>query len=603
MKKKILILLLVSISLGLYCVSLDGQRYANDGVDFYRHGDYKEAIESFILANDSSDGEVAEYFYWLAKLNIALNNTSEAAKWIDKYLESNDNEYRQELLNLVEIMDQQMMIFEKVTLRKTPNYINSQNSDFGPIVTPDGQYLYFTSMRPSKYEKENIFRAEKLNNIWGRPYLVEELASDKNEAIGSFSLSGDIAYLFGNYQSGKMDGDIYQSEFNGKWSKPQAIDAVNTDYIEVQPMVHNDTLLFFVSSRPGGFGGTDIYVSLKKDDVWSEAINLGPEINTDGNEQTPFFDWDEKTLFFASDTHPGLGGFDIFKVVHIGEKWTDWSLPENLGIPINSIKDDRYFQFVIDSNEAYFSSDRESEGFENMLSLSLKKALRSYLIYDEMGNKIRVYDEDVYDTIDKLITFQGKILNEDNQPLVADVVFNYKRNKMNMKDLTESDSTGFFSISIPLSSLYQISVNKDGYFLNSRDFKPAITDSLIVMDFILEAMEVEKVFVFNNIQYEFDSAKLLDSSKEILNDIVLTLLNNPEVKIEVSGHTCNIGSDKYNQKLSEKRAKSVVDYLLSKGIDAERLISRGFGETKPIADNDSEEGRILNRRTELKVLE
>jgi len=505
-------------------------------------------------------------------------------------------------------MDRQYLIFEKITMREMPSYLNSRNSDYGAIVSPDKKYMYFTSLRPSRYDKENIYRSEKLNNTWSKPQLVTELSTDKNETIGSITPDGNTAYVFGNYERGKIDGDLYTSTYSGKWDNPKPIQRLNTTQVELQPMCYEDQLLFFVSSRPDGIGGTDIYVSSKLDGEWQEPINLGPMINTVGNEQTPFLDWDGKTLFFASDNHVGFGGYDIFKAVKIGDNWTDWSIPENLGLPINSIKNDRYYYHIKNTNEAIFSTDRQAEGFENLFALNLVYAPREYLIVDKTtGDKKTVFDET--DVIAQKkptkspIRFTGRITDEDRNPIMADVIFNYDIDENSYRDVTGTDNNGRFDITLPYADKYVVTVNKDGYFISSKEFYPTDDSTTVEINFELQKMVVKKVFVFNNVQYEFDSAVILESSYPVLNDIVLSMINNPEIKIEVSGHTCNIGTAKYNLKLSERRAKSVVEYLLSKDVEPERLTFKGMGLTAPIADNGTPEGRILNRRVEVKVVE
>ncbi len=613
MKHVLFILGLLLIVVSLAGIGLKGERYALDGIEFYQRGDYTDAINSFNNADKAASGSVPEYFYWLGRLNIAVADTVNARIWLNRYVGSKDEKYAHEVQNYLEIMDRQFLIFEKTTMREMPSYINSRNSDYGAFVSPDKKYMYFTSLRPSRYDKENIYRSEKLNNIWGKPQLVTELTTDKNEAIGSISLDGKTAYVFGNYERGKIDGDLYTSTYSGKWDSPKPIQALNTPQVELQPMCYEDQLLFFVSSRPDGIGGTDIYVSKKLDGEWQEPINLGPMINTVGNEQTPFLDWDGKTLFFASDSHVGFGGYDIFKAVKIGDNWTDWSIPENLGLPINSIKNDRYYYHIKNTNEAIFSTDRQAEGFENLFSLTLVYSPTEYLIVDETtGDKTTVFDVPVVDTTQVVvpekpkkspIRFTGRITDEERNPIVADVIFNYDIEENSYRDVTGTDSNGRFDITLPYADKYVVTVNKDGYFISSKEFYPTDDSTSVEINFELQKMVVKKVFVFNNIQFEFDSAVLLDNSYSALNDIVLSMINNPEIKVEISGHTCNIGTAKYNLNLSERRAKSVVEYLLSKGVEPERLSFKGMGLTSPIADNETPEGQVLNRRVEVKVVE
>jgi len=616
--KQIIIFLLLSMTvLALFAIGLQGERYATDGVEFFQRGDYNNAIKSFLLADRAADGKKAEYTFWLGRLHVAIEDTLNAKRWLNVYLDTKDKTFRFDAEAYLEILNRQTLIFEKVSLRDMPKYINSRNSDYGAVVSPAGDYLYFSSLRPTRYDKENIFRAERLNNMWGKPVPVNELNTDKNEAIGSFSNDGKTAYLFGNYERGKLDGDIYISNWNRNWESPVNLGTVNTDLIELQPMVYEDSLLFFVSTRNGGLGGTDIWVSENKGGSWQEPINLGPIINTPQNEQTPFLDWDGKTLFFASTGHAGFGGFDIFKAVKIGDAWTDWSLPENLGLPLNSIKNDRYFYRIKGTNEVFISSDRKSEGFENIFSAFVSYAPREYQIVDATtGKKITIFDDEkkpelsVSDTgevipepVPRFVSFRGTVMDEDDKPLSADVQFSYLTDGSKQQDIASAKEDGSFEVKLPYAERYTATVNLDGCFLHSQEIPAPKDDEVVEINITLQKMAVKKVFVFNNIQFEFESSVLTKDSYPILNEIALTLLNNPDVKVEISGHTCNMGTAKYNLKLSDLRAAAVVEYLLSKGVEKERMISIGYGLTKPIAPNDKIANRQKNRRVEIKVLE
>ncbi len=611
---------IISISICLLCImvslmgiGLKGERYATDGIEYYQHGDYHNAILMFKAADEAAQGSKPEYFYWLGRLHIALADTSKAKYWLKRYIDSHDTANLTQVQDYLEIINRQTLIFESITMREMPSYINSRNSDYGAVASPKGNYLYFNSLRPAPYGKENIWRAERLNTLWGNPELVTELCTDKNEAIGSFSANGDIAYLSGNYEKGKIDGDIYSSKHNGSWQKPLDLKDVNSDQVDVHPSVYNDNLLFFTSSRKGGFGGTDIYVSIKDGDTWQTPINLGSAINSSDNEQTPFLDWDGKTLFFASSGHVGFGGYDIFKSVKVGNSWTEWSVPENLGLPINSINDERYYYHLKNTNEAFISSNRGVDGFENMFALNLVYAPREFQIADSTGTKITVFDEDKtspisgkveeIDLSSKPIVFSGQLTDEDGSPVSADIQFNYDRNGNQFRDITASNDNGDFQITVPRAEKYTVVINDDGYFLYSQEITPAPTDTTFSLNITLKKMEAKKVFVFDNIQFKFNSSMLVQEYNPVINEIVLTLLNNPDIKVEISGHTCNMGKASYNMWLSERRAKRVMDYLIAKGVDPSRLTSIGFGLTKPLNDNSTNALRIKNRRVEIKVMD
>ena len=617
--------------------AMKGERYAVDGMEYYQRGEYRDAIAKFKLANNAADSTEPTYFFWLGRLYIAVNDIPSAYEWFNRYIDSGATEHRTEINQYLQILDRQTKIFSQFDVHNMPKYIYSWNSDYGAIMSPDQKYVYFTSLSPAKYEKENIWRAERFANGWGKPYLVESLSTDKNEALGSFSLDGKTAYLFGNFEKGKLDGDIYKSTFDGKkWSEPVNLLQVNSDQVDVHPYVYNDKWMFFSSSREGGFGGMDIWVSEFENGMWNTPVNLGPRVNTSGNEQTPFLDYDGRTLIFASDTHPGFGGYDLFKVVHLSDNWADWSIPENLGLPANSIRNDRYFYHSKDSNIGFISTDRKAQNFEKFVATNFTFTTPpSYLEKDPDTGEIISHDviEDVppevvttdgpkpgdvtsgdVPAVDKpavvvpepvveILYAQvfGRVRDEDGTPIQTTIEFTTIVKKETRRITADTDSLGFYKINLPHADYYDVVVNEEGYNLYSTQLKPFDADHFLMIE--LRKLVEEKVFVLENVQFEFDKSRLTEASLEILNDTVITLLNNPGLKIEISGHTCNMGSAAYNQGLSERRAKSVYEYLISKGVEESRLSYKGYGLTQPMVSNEFLAGRIRNRRVEFKVKE
>lgn len=619
-----LLLILILLMLTANLLALKGERYAQEGVDYYNRGRYTRAIEEFITADKAANGDVPLYHYWLARLHIAMQDVPNALFWMDRYLESGEEAYAQEIKGYQEIIHHSDKIFESFSLHPLPSYLNSRNSDYGAVLDPAGRYLYFSSMRPGKKDKENIWRAEAFKSGFGRPELFNTWSTDANEAIGSFSVDGRTAYLFGNYAKGKIDGDIYMSSFDEKWSKPQSIEAVNSPAVDTHPFVFQDTLMFFTSSREGGYGGTDIWISIKKDGEWQTPFNAGPKINTAKNEQTPSLlcisqelevdgkikTYKEYALFFASDGHAGFGGYDLFKAVHEGPDWDDWNLAQNLGLPINSIRDDRYFNLSSGSNQLFFSSDRDASDFEKVFLAYAEFTIPGYKVQEDDDN------ERIYTPIEpegegavapkpshpEYITFMGRLTDDQGKPVIADITFSGHPNDQLYKKVVTTDDDGYYEVKVPWAEPYHVVINPDGYMLHQQDVPAPKDDQPVRLDFVIQALELQKVFVFNNIQFDFDKASLKQESYEILNDIVITMLNNPNIRIEISGHTCNIGDDDYNQNLSERRAQAVLDYLAAKQVEAERMESAGYGETKPLNDNSTNEKRELNRRVEIKVI-
>lgn len=646
MKKAYLcLLILIGITaLTAIQIGLRGERYATEGVEYFQRGDYTRAIQRFREADQAANGTVPYYFYWLGRLHIAVQDTTSAMLWLDRYVQSGDQEFRPQVDTFIEIISNQTKAFEKVSLRPMPSYFNSRNSDYGAVVDPAGKYVYFTSLRPSRHEKENIWRAEIFKSGYGKPQVVNELSSDSNEAMGSFTPEGEGAYIFGNFEKGKLDGDIYYTEWDGsRWTKPSPLPWFNSSELDTHPSAFGDSLLFFTSSRPGGMGETDIWVSQKVDGAWTAPVNLGPNINTGGKEQTPQLvhisknvvhegrnvEYRETALYFASNGHPGFGGFDLFKAVHKGPTWQDWYLPQNLGLPVNSIRDDRYFNHRPGTNEVFISSDRAASGFEKVLLAYVDFTIPGYYVTEdttgtrvyevnippyvppvdtlgteEPGLEEPIQEEPVIEIPPRLITFTGKVTDEHGKPVQTDITFTGTVDGQSYKDVVSTDEDGSFKVTLPYSDPWTVVINPEGFMLFQQDIPaPPEGEDAVEINFTIQRLVVKKVFVFNNIQFDFDKATLRPESFPILDDIVITMLNNPEIKIEISGHTCNIGTAKYNQSLSERRAKAVVDYLIKKDVEAERLSYKGFGLSQPLNDNKTKADRALNRRVEVKVME
>ncbi|MCB5271001.1 MAG: OmpA family protein [Candidatus Cloacimonetes bacterium] len=613
-KAVLLLVLFLGTATLFAAIGMQGERYAISGIEYYQRGDYSSAITDFQAANRSADGKVPRYHYWLGRLYIAQGDITNAVGWLNRYIASGDKEFRQETQDYLRIINRQDRIFEKVSLRPMASYLQSRNSDYGAVVSPDGNHLYYTSLSPTRAEKENIWRSERLATGWGRPYPVVELNTDKNESLGSFSLDGNTAYLFGNYKRGQIDGDIFTSTLlNGKWSAPVPIEAVNTPQVEAHPYVYRDSLMFFTSSREGGYGEFDLYVSENRNGEWQEPINLGPQINTPGSEQTPFLDYDGRNLFFASDHHPGFGGYDLFKAVKLGEGWQDWSQPENLGLPINSIRNDRFFYHTKGSNEALFSTDRQAAGFEKMMNMTLVYTVPpSYIVEDESGGLVTViitpegdYKEGEEPAgekpVSEYVTVSGKLTDENGKPLQGTIEFTANINDMVYRDVAFTDKNGEFRIALNKADKYNVLVNQEGYLVNAQILIPGDRDEL-TLNIVMRELKEHKVFAFQNIQFNFDSSVLKQESFAVLDEVVVTLLTNPHLKLEVSGHTCSIGEEEYNLSLSKRRANAVYDYLVLRGVEKVRLSHTGYGEEKPLNENENPEQRELNRRVEFKVI-
>jgi len=378
----------------------------------------------------------------------------------------------------------------------------------------------------------------------------------------------------------------YTTKVGDRWTFPKNMGKpVNSPYRETQPSLTPDgRTLYFSSDRPGGKGQHDIWVSYLDDgNRWSVPENLGEVINTPGIEMSPFIHPDNQSLYFSSDGHIGLGGYDLF--VTRRDSTGKWQKPMNLGYPINTNRDE--IGMIVNSrgDKAYYSSDVDKTN----------------------GKDIYVFDLPVQDRPVMTTYMKGKVFDADDNQLL--------RAQFELVDLETGNSifrsysdsiTGEFLVSIPVNHNYMLNVSRNGYLFFSENFSLKNTyrsDRPFLKDVPLQPLKAGKRIILKNVFYETDSFALKKESTAELNKVIGLLQANPKIKIEISGHTDNTGTPDYNQKLSENRAKTVAKYLISASVNAERVVAKGYGMNNPVASNDTEEGKAQNRRTELQIIE
>jgi len=427
------------------------------------------------------------------------------------------------------------------------------------------------------------------NGSWGkRRNLGPPVNTMDNE--GAQSLSADGRFMFFtacNRPDGKGMCDIYFSKHSGgKWSRPvNSGSAVNTTFSEKHPSVSADgRILYFASDRPGGKGGMDIYVSRKYETgEWSIPVNLGDSINTAGNEQSPFIHPDGKTLYFSSEGHMNLGQGDIFMSVIKND--SSWSTPVNLGYPINTHNNELGLIVNSSGDIAYYASDRH---FGNDLDI-YKFVLHPEVRPDPVSYmKGRVFDS---------LTYKGL---ESNFQLI-----DLASGELIIKSMSCLEE-GNFLVPLPSGKNYALNVSKNGYLFYSDHFSfEGIYErsNPYLKDIPLQPVRPGNKVVLNNIFFEFDKSDLKPESEIELHKILEFLQHNSLLKVQINGHTDNIGTEEYNAALSERRALAVVNWLLNHGIEKSRLQYKGYGLSLPVASNETDEGRALNRRTELQIIE
>jgi len=526
----------------------------------------------------------------LGNVDIMLGKYAEAKEMLQKYISFNeiqpkDRATAQKLITDCDFSLQAMqhpVVFKPVNLGTS---INTSADEYLPNVTADESTLIFTRKTGNN---EDFYLSKKLNGSWARAAGLSANINTPEYNEGAQSLTQDGQYLFFtgcNRPDGRGRCDIFLSHKNSTdWDKPFNLGGpINTPGWESQPSISADgKTLYFVSLRKGGYGGYDIWKSTITDKGWSEPENLGPNINTPYNEQSPFIHPDDQTLYFSSDGWPGLGSKDLF----LSRKGTDgkWQKPENLGYPINSSGDENGLTLTANGSNAFFSSNKlnGSGGFD-IYTFEMPENLRPNVVTYVKGS---VKD--------------GK----SKQAIDADVqIIDLKTNQLIFQNVNALNQ-GQFLATLSTGKNYGLNISRPGYLFYSENFSliGQKTGKPYVIDVALQAIEVGNKSVLRNIFFDTNKSDLKPESKSELSKLIGFLNLNPKVNIEISGFTDNVGDAKSNQTLSENRAKAVYQYLISNKVTAARLTFKGYGATQPVNPNTTEEGRSRNRRTEFKIV-
>lgn len=464
-------------------------------------------------------------------------------------------------------------------------HINTGESEYFPSLTLDGRQLVFT--RRLNNRNEDFFASRRDSATWlpARP-VPGNVNTPQNEGAQNISQDGTWLVFTGCYRPAGFGGcDLFISYLEKEgWSEPVNMgSAINTDQWESQPCLSPDKrALYFASTRFGGYGGSDIYVSyLLPNGKWGDPENLGPGINTSGNEASPFIHADNQTLYFTSSGLQGYGNSDLFYARK--GPGGDWSKPVNLGYPINTIDEEGSIFISADGKTAYYASDRaDSRGGLDIYSFELREDVRPYKTLWVSG---QVFDAKTRKGLPSAV----ELIDLSTRQVVARV---------------HTDEIGNYMITLPLGKDYAFNVNRKGYLFYSDNFfmKDRDPDSTYEKNIPLHPIETNATIVLRNIFFDVNKFELRPESQVELDRLVQLLNENPTLKIEIGGHTDNVGKPADNLVLSNNRARAVVNYLLQRGIAAQRLSAKGYGETRPVADNRTEEGRAQNRRTEMKII-
>ncbi len=515
---------------------------------------------------------------------------------------------------------------KRIILRNLGENINSAFDDYDCVFYPDYKKMFFTSRRSNttkeeRFEgdnkfKEDIYLAEFKNNKWqlashpGKP-----LNTKHNDRAVALTNNAQKLYI---YRGNENNGDIMVSKIKeGEWQNTKNIDSkLKSKYWETTMALSKDgnTFYFISNMEENSIGGKDIFYSEKDGKGrWQEPKNLSAKVNSPYDEEGLAFDEEEDTLYFSSKGHNSMGGYDIFKT------WKEpsgrWAEPVNLGYPVNTPEDEIFYKPSQNPKQYYYSAVRDMGhgGFDmyKIIYLGAEKEMLLATEDDTLAWSVKPKPELFYRKPDKMIIdtslyLTGKVTDANtSEPIKAKLeLINMEESQVDAKTVTDED--GKYKIKLPDNrKKFGVEVNSTGYMFYTETINLSdnqFTNDIAKRNFELEKVEVGAKMVLKNIYFSTGKATLKPESYEELNRVVKFLENNPSVEIEVSGHTDNVGSYRYNKKLSKDRAKSVVEYLESHDIDKRRLNYEGYAFDQPIETNETEEGRAKNRRVEFKIL-
>ncbi len=586
-----------SIKKAIKCNPEKSQNYALQAAIHESMGDSATALKahSNVIKYDSS--YQANYYYYASYL-FRLNRYDEAdeiIKGFDNAPNTQGYNAKKDAANKVvldkvdrlrrsiEMAREESVIISQLEIQNMGPSINSAAHEYWPGMPIDGTTFVYTRLVRSQ---EDFYFSYKVNDSqWSKSVPAPgKVNTSENEGTSSVYIGPERQQLYFTVcnQGGYGSCDLFYSDLtDAQWGPRKNMGPnINSAAWDAQPSISGDgNTLVFASARPGGQGGKDLWIARRINGKWSVPENLGSEINTEGDEEAPFLHYDGKTLYFSSRGHEGYGEHDFFMVRK--DNKGEWSLPVNLGRGINTERDDVGFYVDARAERAYFASTRAG-GFGGMDIYRMK-----------LPQKYKP------EPVNYLL---GKVRDKETQLQIAAHV---QLVDLKSDQIIYEDSVNEFLIPIIPGNNYALHSSKEGFLFDSRNFQPEKSTIEKPFEVIAELEKIKKnqIVRLNNIFFDVDKFLLKHESFVELDVVVKILMDNPKMKIEISGHTDNTGSEEHNQELSENRAKSVERYLVEQGISTQRLVSKGYGPSKPMSTNDTEEGRALNRRIEMKVLE
>ncbi len=552
-------------------------------------------------------------FFYLGDFAYSDKKYEEAYNFMSKFMKDVDKVKSDEDYNRAEaIYDYSKFYYEvfKNPVPFNPVYvkgISTKSDEYFIAISPDNETVFFTrkeELPPEKtawassdikYKEKFMYSNKGANGEFDAgDYMPEPFNLRDNEGGPTLTIDNkELYYTVCAYKTVFKNGakrayyncDICYSKLeNDQWSEIKPVELINNDSTwESQASLSSDgKRLYFVSDRAGGYGGCDIYVAVKDSSGnWSKPKNVGPVINTSWDEKAPFVHTDRQTLYFSSQGHMGIGGFDIF-YSKIKDNGT-FEKPKNIGYPINTENDEVGFIVSTDGKTGYFASNKyNGPGGWDFYSFELYKDARP----------------------EKVLFIKGEVKDEKtNQPVKANIELKNAATK-EITEIPVDTATGKYVAAVLFKDDYLLTVKKEGYAYDTKYIsqKDTAYEAPAKVDLQVQVIETGKSYKLNDIYYTFDSDTLTKESELVIDEFIEFLNKYPHLVVSIHGHTDNIGTPEYNLTLSENRAKSVYDYLISQGIDASRLSFKGFGETIPVDSNYTAQGRAKNRRTEFVII-
>lgn len=561
--------------------------------------EYDRALHHLEAARDAGGQQeaTAESLFALGELNWQMGNYRQAEAYMQGFLSRNPRQaaLRSTATRIVEnarFAQEQLrnpLPFEPEPL---PELVNAHDLQYFPVLTVDQQNLIFTQRISSDAQHEEnlmISRRDGQGN-WQAPESISPYINTVNNE-GTCTISADGRTLIFTSCKGRQgygSCDLFISQRTGDtWSEPKNLGStINSRSWESQPSLSADgRTLYFVSNRPGGLGGNDIYMSrLTQEAGWSRPENLGDPVNTPQDEISPFIHANGQTLYFASNGHQSMGGYDLF-VTELQDD--EWQQPRNLGYPINTHEDQVSLYVTPDGLQGYYADEERQQN----------RVKSSKLYRFDIPEQVRVQNRSNF--------ISGRIFDaQSHEPIQASITL-LDVNRGEMIEAVQSDPVnGEYYIVLTEGSEYALYVNKKQYIFQSLSFnyhQEEMTEP-IELDVYLQPIRSGVATVLNNIFFETDQFRIQPKSETELIRIIEFLKENADLRVEIAGHTDDVGNAAYNQELSKKRARAVYDYLVEAGIPAERLEAKGYGQSKPLVPNDSEQNRQQNRRIEFLIL-